>query len=354
METKIYINGIGSISAQPGDLISGEPAMVYNENIFPAISPNYKEFIKPMALRRMSKAIKMGVYSAKIALKDAEIENPDSIITGTGEGCKQDTEKFLENMLAQDEKLLTPTSFIQSTHNTIGGQIALYLGCKNYNVTYTQNSVSLETALLDAQMQFIENPDINSVLVGGVDEISKKITAFRKLDGQLKQVAIKNTDLLKEYSPGTITSEGANFFILSRKANDNAYAEFLDVSIKNTISPIAINTEVEGFLNKNNLNTEDIDLVILGKNGDNRYDHYYENLQEKTFKNTLQLAYKQLVGDYDTASGYAIFLAAQILKSGEIPEIFNLNNGENKVPKKILIYNQYLGKDHSLILLSAV
>ncbi|WP_037321757.1 beta-ketoacyl synthase chain length factor [Salegentibacter sp. Hel_I_6] len=354
METKIYINGIGNISAQPGDLLSGEPVMVYNENIFPAISPNYKEFINPMALRRMSKAIKMGVYSAKIALRDAKIEIPDAIITGTGEGCKQDTEKFIENMLAQDEKLLTPTSFIQSTHNTIGGQIALYLGCKNYNVTYTQNAVSLETALLDAQMQFSEDPEINSVLVGGVDEISKKITAFRKIDGQLKQVPITNTDLLKEDSPGTITSEGANFFTLSKKANDNSYAEFLDVSIKNTVSPIEINSEVEDFLKSNNLNAKDIDLVILGKNGDNRYDHYYQNLQEQIFKNTLQLGYKHLVGDYDTASGYAIFLAAQILKSGKIPEILTLNNDENKVPKKILIYNQYLGKDHSLILLSAV
>ncbi len=354
MGNKIYINGIGSISAQEENLFSEGSASTYYENIFPAVSPNYKEFIKPMALRRMSKAIKMGVTSAKIALKEAEIEIPDAIITGTGEGCKQDTEKFLENLLDQDEKLLTPTSFIQSTHNTIGGQIALNLGCKNYNVTYTQNSVSLETAFLDAHMQFSENLEINSVLIGGVDEISEKITSFRKLDGQLKSKPIKNLDLLKEDSTGTITSEGAHFFNLSKERKENTYAEFQSVSIKNVIHPEKINGEIEVFLKQNKLDSGAIDVVILGNNGDNRYDHYYNNLQQNLFKNTPQLAYKHLVGDFDTTSGYAVYLAANILRSGEIPKILKLNKVECRLPKTILIYNQYLGRNHSLILLSAV
>ena len=354
MGNKIYINGIGSISAQEEDLFSEGSASVYQENIFPAISPYYKEFIKPMALRRMSKAIKMGVTSAQIALKEAEIELPGAIITGTGEGCKQDTEKFLENLLDLEEKLLTPTSFIQSTHNTIGGQIALNLGCHNYNVTYTQNSVSLETALLDVQMQFNENPEIDSILVGGVDEISEKITSFKKLDGQLKPNPIKNLDLLREDSTGTITSEGAHFFVLSKEKKENTYAEFQSVSIKNVMEPAEINIEIENFLAKNNLNCAAIDAVILGNNGDNRYDHFYKNLQRKLFKNKPQLAYKHLVGDFDTASGYAVFLAAKIIKTSKIPAILKLYKVDCKTPKNILIYNQYLGRDHSLMLLSAV
>lgn len=355
MRNKIYINGIGSISAQPGDLLSGGSSNIYHESIFPAVSPNYKKFIKPMALRRMSKAIKMGVTAAKIALKEADIEIPSAIITGTGEGCKQDTEKFLENMLKQEEKLLTPTSFIQSTHNTIGGQIALNLGCKNYNVTYTQNAVSLETALLDAQMQFDENPDLNSVLVGGVDEISEKITSFKKLDNQLKSKPIKNVDLYNEDSKGTITSEGSHFFVFSKERRLNTYAEFQSVSIKNTIPLEKINREIEDFLQCHGLDVTSIDLVILGVNGDNRFDHYYKNLQQNLFKDTAQLGYKHLVGDFDTISGFALYLAANILRSsGIIPEIFKLNKVECNVSKNILIYNQYLGKDHSLILLSAV
>jgi hypothetical protein len=73
-------------------------------------------------------------------------------------------------------------------------------------------------------------------LVGGVDEISAKFTSFRKLDGQLKAVSIKNPDLLKEDSPGTITSEGAHFFLLSKGKGQNTAARFQRVSIKTTFN----------------------------------------------------------------------------------------------------------------------
>jgi 3-oxoacyl-(acyl-carrier-protein) synthase len=352
MKPKIYINGISSISAQNLDF--EENPVSYHKTIFPAISSNYREYIKPMTLRRMSKAIKMGITSAKVALNDAKIGIPDAIITGTGEGCKQDTERFLENLIDQDEELLSPTSFIQSTHNTIGGQIALNLGCKNYNVTYTQNSASLESTLLDAEMQLLETSKMKSVLVGGVDELSEKITQFRALDGQLKSIDIHNLDLLKEDSPGTITSEGSHFFTLSTEKNNKSYAEFRGVSIKNSIQPEKINDEVEIFLNKHNISSAAIDIVILGNNGDSRYDHYYKNLQQNLFKNTAQLAYKHLVGDYDTVSGFALYSACKILKNRRIPSIMNLNTSTPKELKNILIYNQYLGRDHSLILLCAV
>ena len=52
---------------------------------------------------------------------------PDAIITGTGLGCLEDTEKFLTAMVTNKEEFLTPTSFIQSTHNTVSAQIALLL-----------------------------------------------------------------------------------------------------------------------------------------------------------------------------------------------------------------------------------
>ena len=117
---------------------------------------------------------------------------------------------------------------------------------------------------------------------------------------------------------------------------------------------LKINDEVEIFLNRNNINAAAIDVVILGNNGDNRYDHYYKNLQQNLFKNTTQLAYKHLVGDYDTVSGFALYSACKILKSGRIPSSLRLNTSTPEKMKNILIYNQYLGRDHSLILLSAV
>lgn len=347
----MYINGIAGISAQNEELFLSGKALEYNQNIFPALSPDYKKHIPAMALRRMSKAVKMGFTTAKMALEDAGSSDPEAIITGTGQGCKQDTEKFLEAMFAQNEELLSPTSFIQSTHNTVGGQIALSLNCKSYNVTYTQNSGSLESALIDAQLQFMEHPHFRSVLVGGVDEVSETITSFLYLDQQLKQEEIKNLDLLKSTTPGTITSEGAHFFSISAERTEHTYARLVDTSLFGAESSADVRGKILNFLSDNDLTEEDIDTVILGNNGDKRFDWFYRELQIGLLKNTQQLAYKHLVGDYNTVSGYAIWLGCKIFKEQVIPEALKLNFTEVKSPKRILLYNQYLGKDHSLILL---
>jgi 3-oxoacyl-(acyl-carrier-protein) synthase len=349
---KLYINGSSSISAQPENAVFEGNINIYHQNIIPAVTPDYKQFITPMALRRMSKGIRMGLTSAKIALKQAGITKPDAIITGTGEGCKQDTEKFLEAIINQDENLLTPTAFIQSTHNTIGGQLAQNLECTGYNVTYTHNSASFESALMDAQLLFLEDWEINSVLVGGVDELSKKMTSFMYLDNQLKEKEISNSDLLKSGSSGTITSEGAHFFSISTDKSEKTYAELIDVSVFQAKTSEDVPEKILKVLQLNNYTIEDIDLVILGNNGDNRFDHFYDHLQKGLFSEKVQLAYKHLTGDYKTVSGYAVWLACKIFKTGSIPEILKLNGLTCQNPKTILLYNQYLGDNHSIMILS--
>ena len=104
----------------------------------------------------MSKIIKRGIASALIALKDANVENPGAIITGTGWGCWADTEKFLLTMIEQGEEQLTPTAFMQSTHNTVSGQIAISIKCHNYNSTYAHRGVSFERSLQDGMMLCLE------------------------------------------------------------------------------------------------------------------------------------------------------------------------------------------------------
>jgi len=354
MSRKMYINGMASIAAQTEEDLFAENLQSFSENIFPATSVNYKEYIKPMMLRRMSKAIKMGLVTAKQALNEAGVDVPDSIIVGTGEGCKQDTEKFLENILDENESFLTPTAFIQSTHNTVGGQIALDLKCTGYNMTYTQNSASFESALIDAKLQFTEEMGTRCVLVGGVDEIARISTPFYNLDGQLKAGEINTAKILQSSSEGTITSEGAAFFLLSEIRTQDSFAEISDCMIYRNISEEKLQEEISWFLKKNDLKIEELDVVILGNNGDTRYDHYYKQLQEDLFKNTLQLGYKNWVGDYNTVTAYACWLGAEILKRKEIPQQLKLNNLSLKQPTSILVYNQYLGKNHSLTLLRSL
>lgn len=347
---KVYINGIASVSPQQENIFTSEEIREYQQNIIPAIDQNYKEYIKPMLLRRMSKAVKMGLLSSKKSLEDAGIELPEAIFVGTGQGCMQDTEKFLEQIDSQNEQLLSPTSFIQSTHNTVGGQIALDLKCTGYNMTYTQDAVSFESAMKDAFDQFQLN-EIQSAIVGGVEEIAKISTRFQYYDNQLKAEEISNLELFDKRSAGTITSESAGFFVLQNSRNENTYAEVFDLKIFNEISAESISEEIIQFLKDNDLDASQIDAIMVGKNGDDRYDHYYENVLEDLFSEQQQLAFKHLVGDNNAVSSYAVWLCSQVLKFQRIPDFLKMNSVSHSEIRNILIYNQYLGKNHGLILL---
>ena len=106
-----------------------------------------KDVISPMEARRMGKLLKAATLSSLRALKIAEIEMPDAIITATSRGMLENSEKFLIDMVENGESLLKPTLFMQSTHNTIGSSIAIRLGCHGYNTTYSQGNESLDWAM---------------------------------------------------------------------------------------------------------------------------------------------------------------------------------------------------------------
>ena len=123
-----YINGIGLISPQHtaenrGFLIE---IAEYTADYLKCIEPVYRNYIDPIQLRRMSRLIRMGISAAKISLQDAGLSMPDAIITGTGLGSVEDTEKILAD-ISRQEQFLNPALFIQSTYNTISLQIAIKL-----------------------------------------------------------------------------------------------------------------------------------------------------------------------------------------------------------------------------------
>ncbi len=94
-----------------------------------------------------------------------------------------------------------------------------------------------------------------------------------------------------------------------------------------------------------------MDLVFLGKNGDLEQDKIYNELQNTIFANTCQLVYKHLAGEFNTVTGFAIWLSCLIFKKQQIPAILKLNDKAVKSPKNILLYNLSSNNSHSLILL---
>lgn len=128
-----------------------------------------REFVKPIEARRMGKLMKASLLSSLKALKQAGVDCPDAIITGTALGCWENSEALLMQLQEEGEVMLSPTNFMQSTHNTISSNIAIRLGCHGYNVTYTQGNDSLEWALRDARL-LLKSGRYKTVLVGCHDE----------------------------------------------------------------------------------------------------------------------------------------------------------------------------------------
>lgn len=349
-----YINGVGCISTQntfETEFLS-EVTLNETENVLFANQPSYKEFIPTAMIRRMAKGVKMGIAASTKALKEANIELPDAIITGTGMGCVEDSEKFLKAILDNNEQFLTPTSFIQSTHNTVGGQIALGLQCKGYNFTYVNGAVSFETALLDAKMQ-VENEEANNVLIGGVDETSSHTLELFKLINIIKSEADKPYSVVTPNSKGVVFSEGASFFVLEKEKKESSYASVKAVSMMSVLAMDEVPDYISTFLTSNNLKPSDIDAVVLGNNGDVAFDGYYDSAKA-LFEATPQVYYKHLSGEYNTASSFGFWVACNIIKNQELPEIVSLNPLKKEKYNTVLLYNQYRGKDHSLIVLKNV
>ncbi|MBK7432916.1 MAG: beta-ketoacyl synthase chain length factor [Chitinophagaceae bacterium] len=349
-----YIRATGNISPQ---LTAGHPPFLagplqeYTGTRMNCAEPDYKDLIDVKLIRRMSRIIRMGVAAATECLQEAGVSMPDAIVTGTAYGCLEDTGHFISRMVSQNEELLTPTAFIQSTHNTIGAQIGLMLKCNRYNNAFVHRGFSFESALLDAMM-LLQEEEAQHVLVGGIDEITDYSHTILSRMGLYRRGHASNLDLLEQPSRGTMAGEGAAFFLVAseRSATDYARLDGLATLYKPD-GPAVIEQKLNSFLEANQLDFSDIDLVINGRNGDLKHDQVYDEL--KALQICPQVSYKQLCGEYPTSTAFAVWMAANILKSGDLPPLLAPSVAEQEKINRILIYNQYGNIHHSFVLLSA-
>ena len=96
-----YISGVGMISPQKTyDNHEFLPELTqYDGNILTCALPNFKDYINPFQMRRLSRMLRMGLSAATICLRDAQLKTPDAIITSTGNGFQEDMGKFLTEKL---------------------------------------------------------------------------------------------------------------------------------------------------------------------------------------------------------------------------------------------------------------
>jgi 3-oxoacyl-(acyl-carrier-protein) synthase len=354
-DVNIYIQAVAGISPQQTFDATGFPDTIiqYTGNRLNCVEPEYDELIDAKLIRRMSRIIKMGTAAAVKCLQRSAIEMPDGIVVGTAYGCLQDTEIFLQRMIDYNEELLTPTAFIQSTHNTVGAQIALLLQCHNYNNTFVHKGFSFESALLDAVM-LLKEKEMNNVLIGAVDEITNSSHDILTRFGFYKN-DISSNNLYTSNTKGTIAGEGAFFFLLTSRPSEKSLAKLSGTEFfYQPESKEAIEKNIVSFLATQSLTINDIDVIITGRNGDNKNDEIYDELEETVFVNKQIINFKHLCGEYPTALSFALWMASVIIKNGSFPKAMaDQYQSQLTDIKTILIYNHYLAEHHSLLLVTA-
>lgn len=349
--TKAYINGTGCIS--PQNSIDSEwffdtinPA---KGDYFDALEPSYKEFIAPNLLRRMGRAIKMGVAAGNIAIQQAGIEKVDAIITGTGLGCFEDSERFLLAILNNDEQFLTPTSFIQSTHNTVGSQIALIMKCHDYNFTYVHRGFSFESTIQDALMLLEEGKE--TILVGGVEEHTPNFVVLNRRAHKFQELS--STPIWKSTTPGIQMSEGTAFFVLNKNKTDKSLASVDGIqTLYKPKSSEEILNKLNAFLKLHNLTLADIDVTLMGFSDDVNFDAKLKEILPSIEKESVAACYKHLCGEYHTASAFAMWTATKLIEKQTLPKVLAISDKAPAKIKHVLIINQYLGINYSFTLLS--
>jgi 3-oxoacyl-(acyl-carrier-protein) synthase len=334
----MYICGAGCIS--PQHTFQNDTFLTnvkeYHTNRIYCIDPDYTKYFDAPSLRRMSRLVKFGTAAACIALSDAGVKIPEAISTGTGYGLLELSQRFLRDFISSQEGVVSPTAFIQSTHNTISSNIALLTGCHEHNYTFSQKGNSFESTLIDAYFLLKEGKD--NVLIGSYEEIGEFNYASLVQNNELRPEPCSNLALFKEKQNGVITGEGSAFFVVAKNATPNTFCLLKDFEIHYKPANVADNLLV--FLEKNKLKPTEVDVVISGLNGLEIKDNLLKNINEKIFTRSTILGFKHLCGEYMTASAFGMFVAAQLFRHSNIPAVLVLRDAGRNI-NRVLLCNSF-------------
>ncbi len=289
-------------------------------NKMEVIEPSY-EGIPRNLLRRMGKSVRMGIGASAPLLRSTP-RPVSGIVIGTGNGGTADSYSFLQQMKEYGEALLTPGTFAQSTSNAMASQLSMMDQNRNYNLTHVHRGLAFEMALLDVSLLSLED---NSAfyLLAGVDELSPSNYALDEMEGW--------------YPPGIIAGEGAAAFLVSGQAQ-GALAAVRAVATLHSRDVEAVNEQLGKFLAAHLPAGESITCLFSGENGDARLSGYYKVCENLVGPDIAVIRFKNLCGEYPTASAFALWLAYHKLSGAQ----------------NCLIYNTYKGRQHSFILLSGI
>ena len=339
---KIYIHAAQQVSIQQplSEQWMKEP-LRYEDSFVKAVNPPFREYIPANEVRRMGNIMKRALVTALKVLGDTGTEHPDAIITGTSIGCLDYTERFLDALTENGEQMLSPTYFMQSTHNTVSSALAIYTKTHGYNTTYSHGEMSFDLAVLDAWMQ-LRLGKISNALVGGHDEM---VESYFKLLCKTGYVG----------RPGMVAcGEVAMSMLMGTGKRHESLCELSGIVVGQYADQGQLKESLERMLAENGLTPNDISAVMTGANGNPAHDRYDRQILETLFPTRAWLRYKHIFGENFTSSALGFYAAAHCLAKGSIPTFLHEEDSPClcREARHILLLNRREEREVSLILLS--
>ena len=312
-----------------------------------AVEPDYSG-IPPGLLRRMGKAVKIGVGAALALLRDRP--HPSGIVLGTANGGMEDCIKFLNQIIEYEEGILAPGNFVQSTTNAIASQLGLLNHNHAYNITHVHRGLAFENAVLDTMMLSEQNPAL-TYLLGGVDEISAYNYHIDFLGGWFKVDPASNLRLYDTDTNGSLAGEGAAMFLVNGTAG-SALAGVKAIRFLHSDQAADLSAALKDFLGKESADLP-VHWMISGENGDRRARMFSEACERTLQPETGIARFKHMSGEFPTASAFALWAACHLIKNRALPAHMIKKAPGRQDFRNILIYNSYKQYQHSFMLVRA-
>ncbi len=310
------ITGAGNTEESMGSLILGKPMGGMLD--LDAISKN----LSTRKIRRLKRLSRLTLSLAAAAYENSGLEHPpESVFMGTGWGALSETYDFLKKLRDTEEQFPSPIDFVGSVHNSAAGQVAIMFGATGANITASGGDYSFEQAVLAADTM--------------IDDTSAPAFVLSADEGHAQFSPLFDPSI----RAGAPLSDGGGGFCLCRKAIPGKVGLQIPFYHSGAASG-AIDALVEALGGTDRLQRE-IGLTLIGipaasmKMGEQQLNKFLA----RTTGSIPVLRYRELTGEFASASAVAAVMAVHFLETGLFPPIVaSQDNGVSSlVDKKILV-----------------
>ena len=342
----------------------------------PAAWPAYRldatteaSLLPPERIKRMGRGQMMAIGAVKRAV-DVCADPPargraTAVSVGTAWAEEGDEITFLENLIERGEKGAKPAFFVNSVKNALASQLALTFGFQGENQTFAHDALSFESALWQGA-RLLGAGRARHAIVCGVDALAPFHEIHGHLAGWYGTEPARLAPLAGSAGPAdrkTLPGEGAAAFVLAPPGTaERRLARLGGLRARGPLyrtPALSVGDELaflEQALVDAQTRIDEIDLVLVGANGDAALDALYAGVLGELRARSSGIAagvYRHVTGDFATASALGFDLAVRAANRGSLPAEAHVALGPVRAIERVLLYHLTSTGYHSAIIVSA-